>query len=111
MHEVHKLIIPLLERPDHPTAFFAGNDMLCFGIYSAAHTCSMRIPEDISIVGYDDIPTSSLMQPPLTTFWQPEQELAKASVDYLINQIQHKTIEPPPRLRGKIIERKSVAKI
>jgi DNA-binding LacI/PurR family transcriptional regulator len=57
----------LLKRKPRPTALFAGNDTIAMGAMSAIHAAGLRIPEDIAVVGYDDIPTAAYMIPPLTT--------------------------------------------
>jgi DNA-binding LacI/PurR family transcriptional regulator len=57
----------LLKRKRHPTALFAGNDTIAMGAMAAIHQHGLRIPEDIAVVGYDDIPTAPFMVPPLTT--------------------------------------------
>jgi DNA-binding LacI/PurR family transcriptional regulator len=57
----------LLKRKQRPTALFAGNDTIAMGAMAAIHQHGLRIPEDIAVVGYDDIPTAPYMVPPLTT--------------------------------------------
>ena len=57
----------LLKRRRRPTALFAGNDTIAMGAMVAIHQYGLRIPEDIAVVGYDNIPTAPFMVPPLTT--------------------------------------------
>ena len=55
----HKRIEKLLKRKHRPQAIFTSNDMLAFGVYRAAYNCGIRIPEDLSVMGYDNIITVS----------------------------------------------------
>ena len=57
----------LLRRPDRPTAIFAGNDLQALGVYQAAREARLHIPEDLSVVGFDDLPVARWVGPPLTT--------------------------------------------
>ena len=66
----------LLDRPDRPTAIFAGSDFQALGVMRAARELGLRIPEDLSVVGYDDLPVTEWIGPPLTTIHQPLQEMA-----------------------------------
>lgn len=92
----------LLEQPDRPTALFAINDMIAFGVYAAARDLGLRIPDDISIIGFDDIALAEIVDPPLTTVSQPIKELAYYAVARLLLLIQgddvlpvgHKTVPP-----------------
>ncbi|WP_435109658.1 LacI family DNA-binding transcriptional regulator [Nocardiopsis synnemataformans] len=67
----------LLQLDDPPTAVFAGNDLQAMGLYEAARELGVRIPEDLSVVGYDDLPVARWMGPPLTTVRQPLTEMAE----------------------------------
>lgn len=65
----------LLDRPDRPTAIFAGSDLQALGTLEAARSLGLRVPEDLSIVGYDDIPLSRWVSPRLTTVHQPLRQM------------------------------------
>lgn len=67
----------LLSLPDRPTAIFAGNDLQAMGVYEAARSLGLSIPEDLSVVGYDDLPPARWVGPPLTTVRQPLMEMAE----------------------------------
>ena len=69
----------LLARPDRPTAVFTCNDLQALGVYQAAREAGLRIPGDLSVVGFDDLPIAALMDPPLTTVHQPLAEMAVAA--------------------------------
>lgn len=66
----------LLSMPDPPTAIFAGSDLQAFGVFEAARQRGLRVPEDLSVVGFDDLPLARSAWPPLTTVRQPLQEMA-----------------------------------
>jgi DNA-binding LacI/PurR family transcriptional regulator len=69
----------LLQLPDRPTAIFAGNDLQALGVYQAAREARLHIPEDLSVVGFDDLPVASWVGPPLTTVRQPLVQMAVAA--------------------------------
>ncbi|MFI6318827.1 LacI family DNA-binding transcriptional regulator [Nonomuraea sp. NPDC050556] len=66
----------MLDLPDPPTAIFAGSDLQAFGVLEAARQRGLRIPQDLSVVGFDDLPLSRSAWPPLTTVRQPLEEMA-----------------------------------
>jgi LacI family transcriptional regulator len=74
----------LLELPDPPTAIFAASDVQAMGVYEAARLCGLRLPEDLSVVGFDDVPMARWMAPPLTTLRQPLAEMAALAVRTLV---------------------------
>ena len=78
----------LLERPpgSRPTAVFAGNDEMAVGVYQAARRAGFGVPEDLSIVGFDDTPMASRIWPPLTTVRLPIREMGKAAAALLIGE-------------------------
>jgi len=77
----------MLEKNLDFTAIFAYNDMMAFGVMQAIKKKGLRIPEDIGLVGYDDIPFSSLISPALTTIRLKKQELGIESVKLLLSHI------------------------
>lgn len=77
----------LLEKGLNFTAIFAYNDMMAFGAMRAIKEKGLRIPEDIGLVGYDDIPFSSLISPSLTTIRLKKQELGVESLKLLLSRI------------------------
>ena len=66
----------MLALPDPPSAIFAGSDMQALGVYEAARLRKLRIPDDLSVVGFDDLPMSAWVSPPLTTIIQPLANMA-----------------------------------
>lgn len=71
----------LLSRPARPTAVFTANDMQALGVHQAARELGLRIPDDLSVVGFDDVPTVAWVDPPLTTVHQPLAEMAVAATE------------------------------
>ncbi|AVT41530.1 LacI family transcriptional regulator [Plantactinospora sp. BB1] len=71
----------LLARPQRPTAIFACNDLQALGVYQAARAAGLRIPADLSVVGFDDLPVTALVDPALTTVHQPLIEMAMAATE------------------------------
>ncbi|AQZ62054.1 Transcriptional regulator, LacI family [[Actinomadura] parvosata subsp. kistnae] len=74
----------LLRLPDRPTAIFAANDGQAIGVYHAAHRLGLRVPDDLSVVGFDDMPSARWHLPPLTTVRQPLTEMAAAATRMLL---------------------------
>jgi LacI family transcriptional regulator len=70
----------VLDLPQPPTAVFAGSDETALGVIEAARTRGLRIPEDLSVVGFDDTPVARLAAPPLTTVRQPLREMGAVAV-------------------------------
>jgi LacI family xylobiose transport system transcriptional regulator len=77
--------LELLRSPNPPTAVFAGNDLQALGLYEAARELGLRIPEDLSVVGFDDLPIARLVGPPLTTVRQPLMEMAETAAKLVLN--------------------------
>jgi LacI family transcriptional regulator len=73
----------LLDLSDRPTAIFAGSDQQALGVYEAARQRGLRIPEDLSVVGFDDLPVGRWVSPPLTTVRQPLTEMGEAAAEML----------------------------
>ncbi|WP_034591011.1 LacI family DNA-binding transcriptional regulator [Hamadaea tsunoensis] len=71
----------LLSGPDRPTAIFTANDLQALGVYQAAREAGLRIPDDLSVVGFDDLPVVAWVDPPLTTVHQPLTEMAVAATE------------------------------
>jgi DNA-binding LacI/PurR family transcriptional regulator len=85
----------LLKLGRRPTAVFARNDFTAVGAVSAIKEAGLRIPEDIAIVGYDDVPLASHTSPPLTTVRQPTREQGRIAAEFLLRRTGSR--EPVPR--------------
>lgn len=85
-HEAgHVAGLELLRLPDRPTAVFTGNDLQALGLYEAAREIGLRIPEDLSVVGFDDLPLARWVGPPLTTVRQPLTEMAEVATRMVLD--------------------------
>src|SRR5580704_1635947 len=73
----------LLDLADRPTAIFAGSDHQALGVYEAARQRGLRIPQDLSVAGFDDLPVARWVSPPLTTVRQPLAEMGRAAAQML----------------------------
>jgi LacI family transcriptional regulator len=85
----------LLERDDPPTAIFTGNDEMAVGVYQAARQAGLRIPEDLSIVGFDDSPIATRIWPTLTTVRLPIVHMGRIAVQLLVSNLDRMAMEPP----------------
>ncbi|MFW6104649.1 MAG: LacI family DNA-binding transcriptional regulator [Candidatus Bipolaricaulota bacterium] len=81
---IHKLLA------NFPTAVFAANDLIAIGVLKELKEMNKKVPEDVAIVGFDDIQASSAVEPPLTTISQPIDDLGRVSVRYLKKLIERK---------------------
>lgn len=93
------------------TAIFATADLLALGIISGLQSMGVEVPDDISVVGFDDLDSTSFYNPPLTTVRQDVRYKGAVAVRTLINAIEGKETEKNISLPLKIVERKSVKKI
>jgi LacI family transcriptional regulator len=93
----------LVSRGSPPTGVFVSNINQAVGAMAGARAVGFRIPDDLSMVGYDDDPVGEYLEAPLTVIAMPLYELGSAAVDSLIDQIegsppQDVVVETPPRL-------------
>jgi LacI family transcriptional regulator len=77
----------LLDLPERPTAIFTGNDGQAMGAYRAARSAGLHIPEDLSIIGFDDIPAAEWIEPGLTTIRQPVVQMAETAMRALLRHL------------------------
>ncbi len=103
-------ILQLLEAKVPFSAVFAQNDRMAIGAIRALRDSGLRVPQDISVIGYDDIPLSSYFDPPLTTIHQPMDEFGRRGAQLLIEAVQNPqhTLKQV-RLNTQIIKRNSCA--
>jgi DNA-binding LacI/PurR family transcriptional regulator len=87
----------LKERP-RPTAILATSDLLAIGVIEAARACKVRVPQDLAVVGFDDIPAAKLITPPLTTIHQPIAEKGHRAVAALLKEDGPLRIMVPTKL-------------
>lgn len=106
----HDAALELLSRPVRPTAVFAGNDLQAVGVCRAARTLGLRVPADVSVVGFDDLPIATMVDPPLTTVRQPLTEMAVAATELALALGRGETASPTGiELATKLIVRESTA--
>jgi DNA-binding LacI/PurR family transcriptional regulator len=105
----YELTRQLLQQPAAITAIFAANDIMAFGAARAIYESGRRIPDDISLIGFDNVELSSVIHPPLTTIHQPKYELGKAAVELLMRHSAKDSDLPPEHvvLDVELIERQS----
>jgi LacI family transcriptional regulator len=84
----------LLARSERPTAIMASNDQEAFGVLTAAREAGLGVPDDLSVVGFDDVPMAEHVHPPLTTVHQPLYEIGRSAADMLINWVEGAPPEP-----------------
>jgi DNA-binding LacI/PurR family transcriptional regulator len=87
-------MLKLLDLKNPPTAIFARNDFTAIGALNAIKRAGLRIPEDIAVVGYDDIPLASHISPALTTVRQPTRDQGRAAAQFLLNRIEGDREQP-----------------
>jgi len=95
----------LLSLPDRPTAIFAGSDMQALGVLRAARELGLRVPDDVSVVGFDNVPESALTNPPLTTVDQPIHRMGAEALRLIVDLVEGNTREPHVRLPTTLVVR------
>lgn len=97
----------LLTRPDRPTAVFAANDMSALGVIAVARELGLRVPEDLSVIGFDDIPEAASSTPPLTTVAQPLHDLGAQALRMLIELLDGHEVPGHVQLPAELVIRAS----
>lgn len=97
----------LLSLPDRPTAIFAANDLSAIRTMEVARQLGLRIPDDVSVIGFDNVPESALTEPPLTTVAQPIHTMGAEALRMVIDLIAGKPRDPHLRLPTSIVVRGS----
>jgi LacI family transcriptional regulator len=101
-----------LEAKKRPTAIFASSDYVALGVLNAADRAKLKIPESLSLIGFDDMPLAELLQPPLTTVRQSAQDLGAEGTKVLLNLIAGEPVERvEARLPVQLIKRGSVREL
>jgi DNA-binding LacI/PurR family transcriptional regulator len=83
----------LLELPEPPTAIFAGNDRQAAGVYRALHEIGITVPDQMSVIGFDNLPFTEIMNPPLTTVHAPRLELGRTAATMLLRLINGEALD------------------
>jgi DNA-binding LacI/PurR family transcriptional regulator len=96
------------------TAIFAGNDTIAFGVLRALLDLGRKVPDEISLIGFDDVELASVVYPPLTTIHQPKYEIGKTAVEMLLRLAGEKKEHTRPErhiLGVRLVERQSCKSI
>ncbi len=101
----------LLNLPDPPTAVFVCNDMMAIGAIRAIQLANLKVPNDISVIGFDNIPISDAISPALTTIAQPINEIAEKAMSILFSRMQGEAVSSFERviLKTKLVVRDSTS--
>jgi LacI family transcriptional regulator len=100
----------LLALPDRPTAIFTGNDMQAMGAYKALYLRNMHVPEQMSVIGFDDIPLTTIVSPSLTSVRQPLFEMGRVATAMLMRLIAGEPLDSSRvELATTLITRESCA--
>lgn len=99
----------LLRGSERPTAVFCANDLVAIGALKTAHKAGLRVPEDLSLVGFDDIPYASNSIPELTSVSLKCHELGRTSAELLHRLITRDKVKKNTKLRPELIVRESTA--
>jgi LacI family repressor for deo operon, udp, cdd, tsx, nupC, and nupG len=99
----------LLALEEPPTGVFAGNDEMAFGAVKAAREHGLSVPEDLSMVGFDDQTTAAFYNPPLTTIHTPCREIGRRATQELIEQIAGREVTPEVVMPTRLVVRDSTA--
>lgn len=83
-----KLALQLLSGDEPPTAIFATNDLLAIGTIQAANEHGLKVPQDVSVIGFDNTMLATITDPPLTTIAQPMEQMGRQIVDLLVQELK-----------------------
>jgi LacI family transcriptional regulator len=101
----------LLSRTRNFTALFAFNDIAAFGAIRALHEAGLRVPDDVSVMGFDDVLSAPFGIPSLTTIRQPLRAMGRAGAECLLNRINHPKAPHPQQVivQPELVIRESTA--
>jgi len=105
--EGYRLMIEAIAKGDLPTAFFMASDSLAIGAIHALKEAGMRVPEDVAIVGFNDIDIAKFMSPPLTTIRVQPEMMGRMAVKLLVDQIKGREIPVQVTVPSQLIVRSS----
>ncbi len=102
----------LLELPDPPTAVFAGSDEMALGVMEAARSRGLRVPADLSVVGFDDTQVARMASPPLTTIRQPLREMGAVALRTAMRLAANEELDSHHvELATQLVERRSTTRL
>lgn len=91
------------------TAVFVANDQMAIGVLRALHERGRRVPQDISVVGFDDVPEAAYLIPPLTTIQQDFEAIGRRAIEVITQAINGEDLQPSPLVTPKLVVRESTA--
>jgi LacI family repressor for deo operon, udp, cdd, tsx, nupC, and nupG len=97
----------ILARRVRPSAVFSSNDEMAIGLMRTLISAGVRVPEDISVAGFDDIEFAAVVEPPLTTVHQPRRELGQTGATMLLDLLAGRARAPRVRLKTELVVRGS----
>ena len=99
----------LLPPAEAPTALVCSNDLTAVGVLNAAYRHKIVVPDDLSVIGFDDLTIASYAIPPLTTVRQPKHEMGRVATDIVFNLLAGSTTEKSYTFQTDLILRDSTA--
>ena len=93
------------------TGLFAANDQTAAGAMDVLRCASVRVPEDVSVVGFDDLPMVRYLSAPLTTVRQPVLEMGRAAADIALAALRGEEVEVRPAFEPELVARHSVKRL
>jgi LacI family transcriptional regulator len=102
-----KAMTALLDQPDPPTAVFCANDLSAFGAMEEAKSRGLQIPQDLSIMGFDDIDEAAFSIPPLSTVRLPPREIGIVAAETLIERLKGRTEPTHVAIKGSLVIRET----
>lgn len=103
----HHAARTLIRTGTLPDAVFCANDEMAIGVINGLASAGLSVPEDVSVMGFDDIAFAAWSNPPLTTIRQPRREIGGLAMSELLRQIEGKPVAPPVHVAYELVERQS----
>ncbi|MEZ8140669.1 LacI family transcriptional regulator [Enterovibrio norvegicus FF-33] len=109
--ESRQALRKLLENSPRPTAIVCGNDIIAMGALLECQTLGVRVPEDVSIVGFDDVAMASHIHPALTTMQVPSKTMGEKAADFLLAKLSNEPVTDKLELEAKLVVRETTAAV
>ncbi|HEX2623332.1 MAG TPA: substrate-binding domain-containing protein, partial [Phototrophicaceae bacterium] len=99
-----RAMVTFLQQPHPPTAIFAANSLMAIGAILAARHMGYHVPDDVSVIGFDDIPEAAIISPTLTTISRNLPEIGRLLIDILLERMDGELSEPGQILPGRFFQ-------
>ncbi|MBW4709174.1 LacI family DNA-binding transcriptional regulator [Roseobacter sp. YSTF-M11] len=109
VHSGAAAFVDLMSHSPRPSLVLCGNDVLAVGALRGAHQLGLKVPEDVSITGFDDIELAQVVTPELTTVHVPHREMGRKAAQELVGMVEEKRQGVSEKLETTIMERSSVS--